>query len=77
MKDKAFKKSVLKMGGVISDGGSVKFPVPLQIITKKDALCALDIMRYANDLEDTDFEYAVDLDEPLDALIAAIKRGML
>ena len=76
MKYKTFINKVLKMGGVITDPGCcVDFPKSMQIKSKNDAIDIIDIMRYCNDLEDTDAEYSVGLDTPLEKLKEAIKRG--
>ena len=76
MTEKKFIKAVKRLGGnIIYPSCIVDFPNP-RIETKKDALDLLDILRTASQLGDTSREYTVNLDEPLDAIKAAIKRGV-
>jgi hypothetical protein len=77
MKHKTLKKKVLSMGGKMTKTGLMDFPKTLRIKNKKEAIKIIDIMRYCNDLEDGPVEYALSLDTPLEALKAAIKRGVL
>ena len=74
MKNKTFIKNVLSLGGIIDPFANVDFPKTLKITNKAQAISLLEIMRFANDLEDTSIEYAVSVDEPLNALIKAIKQ---
>jgi hypothetical protein len=78
MTEKQFRKKVIKFGGVIKYPSClVSFPAPLRVETRSDAIDLLDIMRYGNDLSGkAPQEYTVDLDQPLEALKAAIKEGL-
>jgi len=73
MTEKKYLKKVKRLGGDILSGCVVDFPDTLQIKTKKDAIDIIDIMRYGNDL-DTDLQYTVNLDTPLEKLKEAIKN---
>jgi hypothetical protein len=79
MTEKKFLKAVNRLGGKIDYPSCiVDFPNP-RIETKKDALDLLDILRNINRLDgcESDIQYIVNLDKPLDAIKAAIKRGNL
>jgi hypothetical protein len=76
MKEKEILKAVKRTGGKIKRG-SIIYP-KLHITTKSEALDLLNIMRYGNDLEENGVSYTVDnLDVPLEALIKAVKKGVL
>ena len=78
MTEKKFLKAVKRLGGTIDYPSCiVDFPNP-RIETKKDALDLLDVLRNANCFDgwESGVQYTVNLDKPLDAIKAAIKRGL-
>ena len=82
MTEKALRKKILKLGGTIQKGNLlVSFPDTLRINNRQEALNALEIMRYCDDLEGPEEEkkpsYTLSLDEPLDALIDAIQKKII
>jgi hypothetical protein len=77
MKEKKFIETVYRLGGEIDYPSCiVDFPSLCCIETKKDVIDLLDVLRNANSLDGCERQYTVNLDVPLDALKAAIKRGI-
>jgi hypothetical protein len=71
MKEEKFRKKILKLGGKISPLQVVNFPDSFRINNKGEAIDVLDILT----LEQT--AYAMNVEVPLKALKAAIKKGVL
>jgi hypothetical protein len=72
MTEKALIKKVKALGGMITENKCVDF-LDIRITNKQQAQDILEVLRYANNLQDTADEYSCSLDEPLDALIAWLK----
>jgi tRNA A37 threonylcarbamoyladenosine biosynthesis protein TsaE len=75
MDEKTFKAKIKKMGGVIDSVCCVEWPETLQIKNRREAIDIIDVLRYGNHIENGT-NYAVELDTPLDALKAAIEKGL-
>jgi hypothetical protein len=73
MTEKKYRKTVKRLGGIITPSCIVDFPDTFRIKNKRGAINLLNIILYAND--DTIGNYTVNLDTPLEKLKAAIKRG--
>jgi hypothetical protein len=74
MTEKTLIKKIKALGGTITQSKCVDFP-DIRINNRQEAQDVLEILRYANELQDTEKEYSCSLDEPLDALIAWLKNG--
>jgi hypothetical protein len=75
MKEREYRGKILKLGGEIKDPSHVvNFPDTFSINNKGEALDILDIIILAQTEDDLD--YTVNIDTPLEALKAAIKKGI-
>jgi len=80
MTEKTLIKKIKAFSGTISEGLVVDFPDTLQINNRQEALSALEIMRYADDLTMPSTQqksYTVTIDSLLDGLIQAYKAGAI
>jgi hypothetical protein len=76
MKEKKYREKILKLGGEIKDPSHVvNFPDTFRINNKGEALDVLDIIILAQTKDDLD--YTVNIDTPLKAIKAAIKKGLI
>jgi hypothetical protein len=69
MTRKTLKSKIKALGGIITSDKRVNFP-NLRINSRQEAQDILEVLRYANELQDTEAEFSCSPDEPLDALIA-------
>ena len=74
MTEKKYRKTVERLGGVISRSCTVDFPDTLRINNKEDALDLLRVL-YQEGAEIAHF--TVIMETPIKALMTAIKKGIL
>lgn len=78
MTEKELLIKIKHLGGKVEQGSLLVTFKTLSINNKEDVLAVLEIMRYANDLTDSEAAYTLDnLDQPIEALIDAIKKGAI
>jgi len=70
MTEGKYRKTVERLGGVITPIGVVDFPDTLRINNKKDALDLMDVLINTGD-------FTVSLDTPFEKLREAIKRSIV
>jgi len=71
MTDKAFRAKVDDMGGVVTyPMQSLHFPRKFRINSKEEAIDLLDVLTARKG-------YTISIDKPLQALKAAIKKGLI